>query len=152
MWQNKVSYEYTTRKKRFSKMVPEAYEFLNLLENIRHLNFHIGTAKNLHLYYKDNFLVYIILEPPMRLFLSPNFNGSLKKDAPKNNPHMFFSLLIKELNDKNLNIIRDGDNIRIPANKETESYFDCCKKVLATIAKVDIDEICHSIFSGDFIL
>ena len=77
-----------------------------------------------------------------------HITGSLKKNAPKNNPHMFFSLLVKELNYEKLKIIRDGEKIRILANKEAKSYLDCCKKVLATIAKVDLTEINNSICSN----
>lgn len=141
MFQNKISSNYYYRKERMKNMFPEAYDFLDKIEKLQHLGFHLGTAMNLHFYYKESFLLYIKLEPPIRFYLSPEYNGRLKQESQVNNPNLFFQPFRKELRKKNLKPIYEDKYIRIRANDYAEKYFECCFKTLANIAEVDVDVI-----------
>lgn len=141
MWTNKIKSEYSIRKQRMKNMFPEAYDFLTQIESLTYLGFHLGTSTNLHLYYKEYFLTYIILDPPIRFYISPNFNERLKSESPNNNPNKFFIPFQKEMKKHNLHPEYEEGILRIRANGDAKLYFDCCYSALAEIANTDIETI-----------
>ena len=53
---NDINEGYSDTRDSLAPIFPEAYEFLNWIENLHDKGFHVGTAINLHLYLEDKFL------------------------------------------------------------------------------------------------
>jgi hypothetical protein len=79
--------QFVTRREQLGKTFPEAQRFLVALEALctSDPKFHLGTVKNLHLYYEDKFLAYITIEhltkPAPFLRFSPDPNAQQVKEG-----------------------------------------------------------------------
>jgi hypothetical protein len=79
--------QYVTRRETLGKTFPEAARFLVGLEALctSDPKFHLGTQKNVHIYYEDKFLGYITIEhltkPTPFLRFSPEPNAQQVKEG-----------------------------------------------------------------------
>ena len=80
--------EYGERRNRLAQTFPAAHRFLSDLELLCTMEprFHLGTAKNLHLYLGDRVLCYIRMEKPASLVVSPVPNANHIKVGTRPDP------------------------------------------------------------------
>lgn len=155
-WLNMFSDKYADNLKSLRFHFPEAYNFLKDLESLEKHGFHMGTAVNMHFYYKDNFLFYFkfrtkAIIPGNPVVFSPNYNLQLKHDASKNNPEIFFISLNNKINDSGIlakgkvekgfnnsgNISDLSEFFVFPFDKSSQ-FFNICRTVLSEISKINV--------------
>jgi len=113
---NVINKKYIENKQRLKISFQEAYDFLENIENSIDRGFHVGTHKNLHLYFKENFLLYFEIISSKVVKISSKYNGNIKHET-KNNSEYLFSSLLEKLNSSN--IIPD-ENIEIDTSRKYE--------------------------------
>jgi hypothetical protein len=96
--QNKIGNEYRRRVDRLQHAFPAAYRFLQRLEHegLAH-EMWISSSSNAHLYKRDAFLAYLLLDPsetaPPSLELKPQFNQQIHHNAIDRSSLVFPKLL-----------------------------------------------------------
>lgn len=158
-WINVYSDKYLDNLNSLKIHFPEAYQFLKDLESLENHGFHMGTAVNMHYYYKDNFLFYFKFRtkaniPGSPIVFSPNYNLQLKHDASKNNPEIFFIPLNNKIDDsgilakgkvekgfKNSGNINDFSEFFVFPFDTSIQFFDMCRIVLSDIAGESLTEL-----------
>ena len=150
-WTNDLTEKYKDNVETLRSYFEEAYKFLKEIEKINSNGFHLGTAVNMHFYYKEHFLFYFKFHPNANLpgipvKFSPDFNLRLKHVAPISSPDLFFKPLLEKLN--NSGLLSKNKIELIPRRNKSgnESYmlyvysgdlskifFDFCREVVAEI-------------------
>ncbi len=98
---NDFKKDYIATKESIRLTFPEAYEFLVQVENLIDKGFHIGTHKNLHLYYKTSFLFYLNKISSKVVGVSAQPNGIIKSGAANNSSYFFYFFIPKLADFKN---------------------------------------------------
>lgn len=123
---NDIKKDYIETKESIQLTFPEAYEFLVLTEKLIDKGFHIGTHKNLHLYFKTSFLFYFNKISSRVVGLSAKPNGIIKTDTT-NNAAYFFDFFIPKLKDFKSNTVeienRKGFKITINQTDKSPVFF-----------------------------
>jgi predicted HNH restriction endonuclease len=139
IFNNDIKEDYLLTKESLSSSFNEASEFLDFIEKLNSKGFHVGTHKNLHLYYKDRFLFYFKKVSPESIRISSKPNGIIKSQTEIYSDH-FFTLLNQELKSNNSNYWREieydkNGNYKITVSKSAEStrFFYHVKNTLAVI-------------------
>ena len=95
-FKNDIKKDYLATKESLMGSFPEAFEFLNLIESLSDKGFHVGTHKNLHLYFNDKFLFYFKRVSFGIIAFSSKPNGIIK-DQTFNHADNFFTPLQQRL-------------------------------------------------------
>lgn len=126
---NDIKKDYAETKESIRLTFPEAYDFLVQTENLIDKGFHIGTHKNLHLYFKTSFLFYFNKISTRVVGLSAKPNGIIKSNTT-NNSSYFFDFFIPKLavfNNDTSNTIeidnRNGFKITINQTDKSRQFF-----------------------------
>ncbi len=157
-WKNLFNEKYCDNLKRLKYYFPEAYKFLKDIEKLEEYGFHMGTAVNMHFYYKEHFLFYfkfltknITSSRPIKF--SPKYNLRLKWDAQVNSSVLFFNPLIEKLNNSGLfqhGTIEKRHKMRndhviceiyVYPFETSEIFFNICRDVIAEIAFLKAKDI-----------
>ena len=100
-WSNDVKKGYKKRRDVLKDVFPEGYRFLLNLEQLhdRDSRFHIGTDRNLQMYFENTFLFHLKIvnrqSTGPQLIFSPQFHGHLKEGTHPN-PALFFSRISRQ--------------------------------------------------------
>lgn len=158
-WKNDLTEKYKDNVESLRSYFEEAYKFLKEIENLNGYNFHLGTAVNIHFYYKEHFLFYFKFHPRANIpgspvKFSPDFNLRLKHDASVSSPDIFFKPLITKLNDSGIlsrnkvelapRINKSGNEsfmIYVYAGDFSKIFFDYCREVVAEICGVKMENL-----------
>lgn len=105
-FENDIKKDYIDTRERLRISFPEAYTFLIMIENSSNKGFHIGTHKNLHLYYNDSFLFYFKKISFGVVEFSSRPNGIIKVHT-FNHADKFFTPWMERLEESNLNSPKD---------------------------------------------
>ncbi len=125
--ENFISEKYRDNLIYLKDVFPEAYDFLKLIEGLEHKGFHMGTAVNMHFYYKENFLFYFRFRPKYSnsgnpVTFSPYYNLRLKRGT-LDGSDLFFKPLMDKIEKENL--ISDGKvELKSRKNKSGVQSFD----------------------------
>lgn len=140
-YKNDVKRKYLQTKESLRKSFSEASLFLDFIEQLNDKGFHVGTHKNLHLYFKDSFLFYFNKVSPKIIEISSKPNGIIKKQT-FNHSNYFFNLFIEELRKNNSEFKKDievtnnqGYKIVITQSSESNKFFKFIKNTLIEIEK-----------------
>lgn len=135
-FQNEVKEPYLATKESLRIKFNEAVEFLDHLESMEDQSFHVGTDKNLHLYYKDRFLFSVSKKSRNSIELSGIFNSKIKPGT-KSDAESFIALLLLKLRSAAPtfkrpleNLKNDGNTIAISQSAYAPEFFDMVLKVL----------------------
>ena len=140
IFKNEIKKEYLQTKEILKSNFQDAFRFLDFIEKLNNKGFHVGTHKNLHLYFKNSFLFYFSKVYSRAIKISSKPNGILKKQT-FNHSDYFFKLLIKELQselncEKNIEIgSNKGYEIIIEESEQSEQCFNSVKNALTEIEK-----------------
>lgn len=149
MWTYDLTDKYKDNLEMLSTDFPEAYRFLNDIENLGDKGFHMETAVNMHCYYKENFLFYFVFRPKSSnkhyVRFSSEYNLRLKSDTISK-PEMFFVTLVEMLSNSNLpddekveivmKLGKDGSQayrINVYQFDGCKEFFDMCREVIGNI-------------------
>ncbi|MDR2824840.1 MAG: HNH endonuclease [Prevotellaceae bacterium] len=88
MYNNVLANKYLDKKEKIKDSFPEAFSFLNVIENFNSRGFHIGTVIHLHLYFKDRLLFYFEFLSPLHIRIGKR-NGSIKRGTTNGYVHFF---------------------------------------------------------------
>lgn len=152
-WSNDLTEKYNDNVDSLRCYFEEAHHFLKDIEGLNSYNFHLGTAVNMHFYYKEHFLFYFkfhskanIPESPVRF--SPEFNLRLKHDAPVSSPELFFKQLLSKLKESGIlckkkvelsprvnNSGNESFMIFVYTGDSVKIFFDFCREVIAEIPR-----------------
>lgn len=134
---NDIKKDYIETKESIRLTFPEAYDFLMQTENLIDKGFHIGTHKNLHLYYKRSFLFYFNKISSKVVGLSAKPNGIIKAHTI-NNSEYFFDFFIPKLADFKSGTIeienRNGIKITINKTDKAALFFKVLIDTLTELA------------------
>ncbi len=144
-YQNKIEPAYKEKKQQAKISFVAAYEFLTQIENLLQQKIYISTYKNLHLYFKNNFLFrleFIISKATgvvKAVNISPKYNN-IKKEVSDNSEY-FFRYLLNQIqhtdiiNDTNIEITKNPHfEILINNSKNAKIIFELIIKTLKHIA------------------
>lgn len=141
-YNNDIQKKYQEEKSKLRDSFTAAFDFLTDIESRHKTGFHIGTHKNLHLYFKDNFLFYfeIITNKVIRISSKPN--GIIKRGTI-NNSNYFFQHFIEKFSlsplvkDDNFQITTISDKYDIIANNSSNAllFFKLINDTLNHIQK-----------------
>ena len=104
-FKNDIKKEYLRTKESLRANFNDAFQFLDFIEKLNEKGFHVGTHKNLHLYFKDSFLFYFSKVSSRIIEISSTPNGIIKKQT-FNYSDFFFIVLLKELKQNKVNTIK----------------------------------------------
>ncbi len=141
IFKNEIKRGYLQTKESLKFNFIVASEFLDYIEQLNGKGFHVGTHKNLHLYFKDNFLFYFSKMSSKIVQFASKPNGVIKKQT-FNHSDLFFNLLIKELKQNHINYNNDievdnskGFKITVSQSKDSVRFFELVKNTLVEIEK-----------------
>lgn len=150
-WANMITERYYDNFKNLESYFPEAYKFLKEISELEKFEFHMGTAVNMHFYYRDKFLFYFKFHdngilPGSPVKFSPNYNLQLKHDAQVYSPELFFRPLLNKLDNSEIlskGIVErryypsgnsgDLDELYVYSNEYSKIFFDFCREIIADI-------------------
>jgi hypothetical protein len=165
MWSNDLTDKYKDNVESLKYYFEDAYKFLKDIEKLNGYGFHMGTAVNMHFYYKEHFLFYFRFHPKANLpgspvKFSPDYNLRLKHDAPVSSPEMFFDPLLKSAefdedseseSKKKIELLPrinksgiESYMVYVYPSEFAETFFDQCRVVIAGIAGKDVSDIFNS--------
>lgn len=145
-FENEIRREYIFMRDSLKISFPEAYAFLIMIENSSNKGFHVGTHKNLHLYFNDSFLFYFKNISYRVIEVSSRPNGSKKKQI-NYNPDTFFTLWLQRLDESGLNPHKaielrtwkknkvDHCKITISHSSDSQRIFDTIIETLEQISQ-----------------
>lgn len=163
-WTNDLTDKYKDNVESLKYYFEDAYKFLKDIESLNAYGFHMGTAVNMHFYFKEHFLFYFRFHPKANLpespdKFSPDYNLRLKHDALESSPEMFFDPLLKSAEFEKIRSESSGKIESLPhINKSRiESYmvyvyptecagkfFELFRWIIAGIAGKDVIDIFKS--------
>jgi len=162
-WINVFTEKYLDNLANLRIIFFEAYKFLKDISKLERFKFHMGTAVNMHFYYKDRFLFYFKFHGHMHIpgspvKFSPNYNLQLKHDAQVYSPETFFKPLLSKISKSELfskgKIERpikgyyeksDLCDLYVYPSEESKIFFNYCREVLAEISNHKL----HELFPGE---
>ncbi|UCE18586.1 MAG: hypothetical protein JSV84_17325, partial [Gemmatimonadota bacterium] len=138
-WSNDVKKGYKKRRDVLKDVFQEAYRFLMNLEQLhdRDPRFHIGTDRNLQMYFEDTFLFYLKIvdrkSTGPHLIFSPQFHGRLKEGTHPS-PALFFSQISRqrEIFDTKSRGSSKSDSITVKP-KDGEAFFKQASRILESL-------------------
>lgn len=92
---NKIQRKFRMNREKLRNRFPAAYDFLCFPERFSNSGLWLSTATNAHLYYKNGFLMYIVIRNNS-IILSPNFNGRIHSET-SNKSNRIFPKIINEI-------------------------------------------------------
>ena len=130
---------YKKRRDVLKDVFPEAYRFLMNLEQLhdRDPRFHIGTDRNLQVYFEDTFLFHLKIvnrqSTGPQLIFSPQFHGHLKEGTHPN-PTLFFSRISRqrEIFDTKSRGSSKSDSITVKPG-DGEAFFKQASRILESL-------------------
>ena len=105
-FENDLKKDYLVKRDSLKISFPEAYTFLIMIENSSNKGFHVGTHKNLHLYFKGSFLLYLKKISYGVVEFSSRPNGIIKANT-FNHSDKFFTPWLEKLKESNLSSPKD---------------------------------------------
>ncbi len=120
-FKNEIKKEYINGKNNLKTSFPEAFEFLKIIESLSNKGFHIGTHKNLHLYFKDTFLFYFKMDSYGVVEYSAKCNGITKRQTQKH-PDMFFTPWLQRLDELGIDSLKEIDINPLKKNNRASNY------------------------------
>lgn len=161
IWINDLTEKYKDNVESLRSYFEDAFKFLKEIEKLNSYGFHIGTAVNMHFYYKESFLFYFKFHPTSNVPGSPvkfsqDYNLRLKHHAPISSPDLFFKPLLVKNNNSGLmsknrielipRINKCGNDsylIYVYSGDSSKQFFNYCRAVIVEIADTDVKLIFH---------
>jgi hypothetical protein len=124
LYSSKINENYRARRNNLFNTFKSGYDFLRNAEN-NNMEIWLGTAKNAHLYLRNNYLAYIMINEDSLSF-RPRYNNKIYSDTVDNSDVMFeaFEQLIRSYDGFNKRwAIRDRE-IYIFNRNTPKNFFD----------------------------
>jgi hypothetical protein len=143
---NDIKKDYIVMRDSLKISFPEAYTFLIMIENHSNRGFHVGTHKNLHLYFNDNFLFYFKKISFGVVEFSSRPNGIIKAQT-FNHADKFFTPWMERLCELDLESHEDIEikiwkknkvdhcKITITHSSDSQRIFDTITETLEIISR-----------------
>lgn len=133
-YKNNIHSEYKINKEKLRNEFPQAFNFLENIENRIAQDFHIGTTIGLHLYFKNHFLFYLVFLPNNTIQLKSKQNGILKKGT-ENQSVRFFQILTEKSIEFEFNFVEFQKRtncyyVNISNTEKAKVIFDIIYKTL----------------------